>query len=210
MKKEAVLLLIVTLMACLMYINTSTVNVKNNDSNNTTTNNNSNNNNIEDDVENHTKKWTSQPSFVSPKICTMNSTHCGNGEMYVIYNSSLQCRKLSYKEQYFCDKCVTGFCGFDEDGYMSCYSKQPCTGEYCSELCLRDCTIGNCIFEGNKEYCECPGNFTSSSNYTKQYNGGRNCGILFNIKHQSFYTVFIMPVLISILTNITPTTTTLL
>ncbi|XP_014777861.1 abnormal pharyngeal pumping eat-20 [Octopus bimaculoides] len=207
MKEAAVLLHIVTLMACLMYINTRTLNVNNNI---TTDNNNTSNNNIDDDVESNTKIGTSESPVVSPKTCTMNSTHCGSDETCVKYNSSLQCRKLSGKEQYFCSLCVNGLCDFDKDEHMSCYCKPQWTGEYCSEPCLRDCTIGNCIFEGNEEYCECPGNFTSSSNCTKQYNDGRNCGTLFNIKRQSFYTVFIMPILISVLTNFSPTTAILL
>ncbi|CAI9726519.1 Hypothetical predicted protein [Octopus vulgaris] len=124
MKEATVLLHIVTLMACL-YINASTFVVNNNDNNSKS----SNDNNINYDVNNDTKIGTSESSVVSSKPCTLNSSHCRSGETFVIYNRSLQCRKLTAREQYFCYRCKHNLCDFDGDGYMTCHYKPHWTGQ---------------------------------------------------------------------------------
>ncbi|XP_036361282.1 probable serine/threonine-protein kinase DDB_G0272254 isoform X2 [Octopus sinensis] len=143
------------------------VNNNNTDDNNNNSNNTTNNN------------GTSESPTVSPKICTVNSTHCGSDETCVKYNNSLQCRKLSDGEQYMCDLCANGICVLGNDGDMYCSCKPQWTGDLCTEPCHRNCTIGNCILLRYEEYCECPGNFTPSSNCTEQY------------KEEKLYDVFI-------------------
>eukprot|EP00106_Octopus_bimaculoides_P020815 XP_014788257.1 PREDICTED: uncharacterized protein LOC106882184 [Octopus bimaculoides] len=182
MKEAAVLFQIATLMACL-YVNASTFIVNNNDTNSKS----SNNNNIDDDVDNNTKKGTSESSVVSSKICNLNSSLCGSGETCVIYDTIFQCRTLTAREQYFCKTCDNGLCDFEKDGYMSCYCKRHWTGEYCTERCLRNCTTGKCILQGDKEYCECPDNFTPTLNCTKRHTDSSPSGTIFITENRRGY-----------------------